>query len=79
MNPFEDFLKAVRNSMAEKAAEQVILPADMLNPAMTLSAKFYAGVPTESLHEYLQSALKQEDYDLCCLIRAELDRREAGH
>lgn len=75
MNPFDEFLKAVRLSMAKKVEEQISLPADLIDPANALSAKFYSGVPTESLHVYLQSAVEKEDYTLCALIRDELVKR----
>lgn len=76
MDPFEDFLNAVRNSMATYAAQQVVLPIDILSPAAALSAKFYSGVPTASLREYLQRAEEQENYELCALIQLELEKRQ---
>ena len=77
MNSFEDFLKAVRVGMANKVANQISLPVELLNPATAMSAKFYAGVPVDSLHEYLQLAAEKEDYALCALIQDELNRRLA--
>ena len=76
MDPFENFLNAVRNSMAIHVAKQVVLPIDVLSPAAALSAKFYSGVPTASLHEYLQRAEEQENYELCALIQLELVKRQ---
>ncbi|AHM61944.1 hypothetical protein D770_18460 [Flammeovirgaceae bacterium 311] len=77
MNPFEDFLKAVRTSMARKLEAQISLPSDIIDPANALSAKYYSGVPTASLREYLQSAAEREDYALCALIQDELNMRTA--
>jgi hypothetical protein len=76
MNPFEDFLNTVREGAARKLEAQISLPSDIIDPANALPAKFYSGVPTESIHVYLQSAEDKEDYTLCALIQAELARRK---
>ena len=75
MDPFQEFFKAVKASMAKKIVDQVDLPSDILSPANAMSAKFYSGVPTDSLYAYLQSAEAKEDYKLCTLIRDEINRR----
>ncbi|WP_224999412.1 hypothetical protein [Cesiribacter sp. SM1] len=76
MNPFEDFLKTVREGAARKLEAQISLPSDLIDPANALSAKFYTSVPTASLLVYLQRAEEKEDYMLCTLIQAELASRK---
>lgn len=63
--------------MANHTAQQVVLPIDVLGPSAALSAKFYSGVPAASLHQYLQQAVEQENYELCALIQLELVKRQA--
>lgn len=75
-NPFEDFFRTLRESMATQVVQQLSLPADVLGAAGAGSARFYAAVPLSSLLVYLQAAEEAEDYALCAIISSEINKRK---